>query len=157
MASSRLRSLPSARRTWSPSPLPATAMPAESYPRYSSRLSPSRMTGTTRFLPTYPTMPHIAVNSWMSEGNRNFASSRRGRDRVSSLVFQRESVFLDDRVGQYFAGDPFHFRLGLRLGQAAVQADLEVFSLPDALQSFVAHLVQRALDRLALRIQNALL
>ena len=30
MTSSRLRSLPAARRTWRPSPLPATAMPAES-------------------------------------------------------------------------------------------------------------------------------
>src|SRR6185312_2723946 len=34
-------------------------MPAESYPRYSSRRNPSRITGTTCFLPTYPTIPHI--------------------------------------------------------------------------------------------------
>src|SRR5574337_2088109 len=37
------------------------ARPAESYPRYSSRLSPSRRTGTTFLCPTYPTIPHIAL------------------------------------------------------------------------------------------------
>src|ERR1044072_4423463 len=59
MAASRLRSFPSARRMsscWSSS---TTAMPAESYPRYSSFLNPSRMTGTTCLFPTYPTIPHI--------------------------------------------------------------------------------------------------
>src|SRR6185437_4731483 len=63
MTSSRLRSLPSARRICRPSPLPQTAIPAESYPRYSRRRRPSTMTGTTRFLPTYPTIPHTALHS----------------------------------------------------------------------------------------------
>src|SRR5574337_1742541 len=37
------------------------ARPAESYPRYSRRLSPSKRTGTTFLCPTYPTIPHIAL------------------------------------------------------------------------------------------------
>src|SRR5438309_3390176 len=49
---------PGARRTWSPSPS-RTATPAESYPRYSSRFSPSRIRPTASLSPTYPTMPHI--------------------------------------------------------------------------------------------------
>ena len=59
-ASSRLRSLPGARHTASLllAGLP-TAIPAESYPRYSRRLNPSMMTGTTFFGPTYPTIPHM--------------------------------------------------------------------------------------------------
>ena len=36
-----------------------TAIPAESYPRYSSFRSPLIMTETTDFEPTYPTIPHI--------------------------------------------------------------------------------------------------
>jgi hypothetical protein len=35
------------------------ATPAESYPRYSRRRSPSTMTSTASFSPTYPTIPHI--------------------------------------------------------------------------------------------------
>src|SRR5207253_10773663 len=49
---------PAARRTCSPSRL-RTATPAESYPRYSSRFSPSRIRPTASLSPTYPTMPHI--------------------------------------------------------------------------------------------------
>ena len=41
-AASRLRRRPALRRTWS-TPSATTATPAESYPRYSSRFSPSRM------------------------------------------------------------------------------------------------------------------
>jgi hypothetical protein len=40
-------------------PSERTATPAESYPRYSSRRSPSRTTSNESFGPTYPTIPHI--------------------------------------------------------------------------------------------------
>src|SRR6202051_2829890 len=98
MTSSRLRSLPSARRSCNPSPFPPTAIPAESYPRYSSRRSPSIMIGTTLFLPTYPTMPHI----------------RTSKDFPARPLFgQGETELFDDRIGQHFAGDSLN--LGLRL------------------------------------------
>src|SRR5262249_23805058 len=59
MVSSRLRSLPSARRTVKVPSSSTTAIPAESYPLYSSFLSPSSMTPTTCLSPTYLTIPHI--------------------------------------------------------------------------------------------------
>src|SRR5215831_3944083 len=37
-----------------------TATPAESYPRYSRRLSPSTTMSTAVLSPMYPTMPHIS-------------------------------------------------------------------------------------------------
>src|SRR5207249_4129156 len=39
-----------------------TATPAESYPRYSRRLRPSKRMGTASCFPTYPTMPHILLS-----------------------------------------------------------------------------------------------
>src|SRR2546422_801948 len=58
MACSRFASLPADRRSEIPSGL-TTATPAESYPRYSIRRSPSIRTGTTGFEPMYPMIPHI--------------------------------------------------------------------------------------------------
>src|SRR6516225_1896004 len=48
-----------------------TARPAESYPRYSSRCSPSTRTGVASRLPTYPTIPHTLLvppqwSAWLS-------------------------------------------------------------------------------------------
>ena len=41
--------------------LPTTAMPAESYPRYSIRVIPSRRMGATCLLPVNPMIPHMSV------------------------------------------------------------------------------------------------
>src|SRR5256714_1916830 len=55
---------PVLRTRWS---LPfTTAMPAESSPRYSSRLSPSMRMGTTLRRATAPTIPHMSV-SWCGD------------------------------------------------------------------------------------------
>src|SRR5699024_5688567 len=40
-------------------PFLITAMPAESYPLYSSFFSPSKITSLALPLPTYPTIPHL--------------------------------------------------------------------------------------------------
>src|SRR6267143_3299639 len=61
MTCSRFASLPALRRK-STAPLRTTATPAESYPRYSSRRSPSMRTGTTSLGPIYPMIPHIFAN-----------------------------------------------------------------------------------------------
>src|SRR5438477_6142600 len=138
MASSRLRSLPSARRICSPSPLPATAMPAESYPRYSSRFSPSMMTGTTRLLPTYPTIPHIGLvyeHKVFDSPKLNLAAQFKGREGrannapMIALILDGITIFFDDRVGKHVARDALNFRLRLCLIQPAVQLDLEILSL----------------------------
>ena len=51
-------SFPADFRTSMP-PLAITATPAESYPRYSRRRSPSSSTGTAGRAPIYPMMPHM--------------------------------------------------------------------------------------------------
>src|SRR5690349_19348539 len=61
ITSSRRASLPALRRR-SMVPSRTTATPAESYPRYSSRRSPSIRIGTTGFDPMYPMIPHIPVS-----------------------------------------------------------------------------------------------
>ena len=51
-------SFPAFRTTWT-SPPSSTATPAESYPRYSSRRSPSSRIGSACWFPAYPTIPHM--------------------------------------------------------------------------------------------------
>src|SRR6266851_4038478 len=155
MTSSRLRSLPSARRICNPSPLPLTAIPAESYPRYSKRLKPSRMTGTTRFLPTYPTIPHMQTTPNQGVGRlptQTFCFPARS---CKLLFFKGIPKLLDYRIGQNFTCDPPNLVLDLRLVQSSIECELKNFSLPHVLQPFVTQLVERSLDGLALRIQNA--
>src|SRR5947207_1350565 len=50
---------PTARRTCISPAESMTAMPAESYPLYSSRLSPSIRRGCATLRPTYATIPHM--------------------------------------------------------------------------------------------------
>src|SRR5215467_5148469 len=112
MTSSRLRSLPSARLICNPSPLPPTAIPAESYPRYSSRLSPSRMTGTTRFLPTYPTIPHIASLLQNDCGKNTSRSYQAAILQLSTGILRSpDSLALLGRFGRFHS--PLEFDLGL--------------------------------------------
>ena len=54
-----LEILPAAFRTSSPWPF-SVAMPAESYPRYSSRRRAGSRNDTASRSPTYPTIPHMA-------------------------------------------------------------------------------------------------
>src|ERR1700751_2493582 len=143
MASSRLRSLPSARRICKPSPLPDTAIPAESYPRSPTRRSPSMMMGTTLLLPTYPTIPHIWKPSMDSP--------------TPISVGQGETIFLDHGVGQHFAGNSLHFGLGFFPGQPSIQSEFEILPLANAFQALIAHLFQRALNSFALGVEDAFL
>src|SRR5690606_20014838 len=57
-ASARLLSFPARLQATSSVPS-TTATPAESYPRYSSRRSPSSTIGSAGRDPTYPTIPHM--------------------------------------------------------------------------------------------------
>src|SRR5512139_2127489 len=52
------------------SPSVRTAIPAESYPRYSSRRRPSTRTSTHGLGPVYPTMPHISLLPLLRRGDR---------------------------------------------------------------------------------------
>src|SRR4051812_6021098 len=86
---SRLTSFPAFLAAASP-PSASTATPAESYPRYSSRLSPAITTSSADCDPTYPTIPHMR-GSLGAERRRNtalrarFRILRRGGERAHPL------------------------------------------------------------------------
>src|SRR5690349_11442632 len=103
------------------------------------------MTGTTLFLPTYPTMPHIT--------SPHCKLSAPGHQ----LLLERIAILLNHRVGQHFACNALHLGLCIRLRQPVLQGDLEVLALADFIEPLVAHLFERALDSFALRIEHALL
>src|SRR5215831_16117055 len=98
------------------------------------------ITGTTLFLPTYPTMPH------MTDPLRRL-----------DLFSEAETEFFDDGIRQNLAGNPFDFCLRLFARQNTIEGEFEIFSLPHAFQALVAHFLQRAVDGFTLRIENALL
>src|SRR5258706_2614313 len=82
--SSSLRSLREARRTSSLLFGLTTARPAESWPRYWSRLSPSRIRGTTFLGRMYPTIPHTVFSPTRKE--RRKRQCRYQPDRAGSIV-----------------------------------------------------------------------
>jgi hypothetical protein len=73
------------------------------------------------------------------------------------LLFEGEAEFFDDRISQDFASHAPNFCFRFRPGQSAVQRQFEVLTLANLFQALVAHFLESALDRLSLRIQNALL
>src|ERR1700756_4150246 len=119
------------------------------------------MTGTTRFLPTYPTMPHMRNTPWIRYWHWNPAfQGKATADRASvtgESVFEGVAIFLNHRVGQDFAGNAIDFRLSFVPGEGTVEFEFEVLALAHVCQTFVAHLFQRAFDGLALWIEDALL
>src|SRR5690242_10144254 len=122
---SRFPSLP-ARLRVSRCPSETTATPAESYPRYSRRRSPSTTTSSACLSPTYPTMPHMRARV-------------RARDcaaRLGDLPLRPDiSLFAWAEGAPYDSGEPVGGRLRLvlrrrldhhaddRLGAAGAQQD----------------------------------
>src|SRR5579864_9133606 len=100
------------------------------------------MIGTTLFFPTYPTMPHIR---------------RPQRIPRPLLLGQGETEFFNYGVGQHFAGDALDFRLRLIARESPVQRQLKILTLANALQAFVSHLLERAVNGFALGVENAFL
>ena len=72
-------------------------------------------------------------------------------------IFQRKTKLFDNRIGKHLAGYARYLSLGFGPVKAAIERELKIFALADLLQSLVAHFLQRALDRFALRIQDTLL
>src|SRR5579863_8942495 len=98
------------------------------------------MIGTTLFLPTYPTMPHIKTSKrfpvWLLEG---------------------ESKLFNHGIGQHFASNALHLGLRFVAREATVQRELKIFSLANAFQTLVSHLLERALNGFALGVEDAFL
>src|SRR5262245_17178123 len=81
-----------------------------------------------------------------------FRSPFRGRGLADNL----DAIVLDHRVGEELLGRCLQSRLGVLL-VAAVDLDVEYLALTDARDAGDAERLQRALDRLALRVENAVL
>src|SRR5438067_7437159 len=106
------------------------------------------MTGTTRFLPTYPTIPHMQCYSRISV--------RRLPTRTcNSLFFNRIPEFFDHWISEDFARNPANFGFCRGFVEPAIERQFEKFPLAHILQSLIAQLVERSLDGFALRIQDA--
>ena len=73
------------------------------------------------------------------------------------LAFQLEAVLLDDGIGEHLAGDAIDLRLGVFAADAGVERDLEVLALAQIVDTAKTHLLQGAVNGLALRIEDAFL
>src|SRR5580698_4329368 len=73
------------------------------------------------------------------------------------LLGQGETELFNDGIGQHFTGDPLNFSLCLSRRESPVQSELKIFPLAHTLQTLVAHLLQRALNGLALGVEHAFL
>ena len=71
------------------------------------------------------------------------------------LFFKGIPKLFNHGIGQYFARYPPNLALRLGLVESAIERQLKKFPLPHILQSRVTQLVERSLDGLALRIQDA--
>jgi len=82
-------------------------------------------------------------------------NSTHGNSRNS--LCEGAAKFFDYRVGEHFARNALQFRLRLFAAEPAIECQLKIFSLADLFQAFIAHLLKRPMDRLSLRIEDALL
>src|SRR4051812_20975776 len=126
---------PARLRRCSRSPV-RVASPALSYPRYSSRLSPSTRIGSASRGPTYPTMPHTV--SLLVRGLLGVRSADQGRaanDAEPASLVERPQALA---AGEHHVGDPAGVRLvecGPDQGAgdppaAGLRADYHVVDLP---------------------------
>src|SRR5947209_13793191 len=70
------------------------------------------------------------------------------------LLCERAAKLLDHRIGEHVARNALYFALRLFTAQTAIESEFEIFSLADLFQTFIAHFLQRAVNGLALRIQD---
>ena len=73
------------------------------------------------------------------------------------LLGQREAKFFNYGIGQHFSGNALDLGLRRFARESSVQRELKILSLANALQTFVTHLLEGALDGLALGVKNAFL
>src|SRR3954463_9796573 len=76
---------------------------------------------------------------------------------LRSSIFNPVAELFDDRFREHVARDALIFLLRCGLVEPAVQGELEILSLADVGDGGVSHLLERALDCLALGIEHGLL
>src|SRR5436309_5941784 len=72
-----------------------------------------------------------------------------------NLFFQPVAELFDHRVGQHLTCYPLNLSFGGFLFQRAIKLNLEKLSLADLRHALVAHLLESAVDRLALWIKDS--
>src|SRR5215207_5467795 len=97
------------------SPSATTAIPAESYPRYSSRRSPSRTTSRASCGPTYPTIPHIGPRV-PAEADHSVRPAPQGGGVATPAVARTSGHTRPSADGGDDLGQPVRDLVGLLLG-----------------------------------------
>ena len=103
-------------------PSDTTATPAESYPRYSSRRSPSTTTCRACFSPTYPTIPHMGARLPGAPGLPASAEqwpSTTRREAASATGLRPASAVAASTVSAYDAAPRWPRRRGQAVATAA--------------------------------------
>jgi len=80
--------------------------------------------------------------------------SRYARDFRKELFLNPIRKFLNHRIGEHFFGNPLDFSLGGVFVQAAIQVQFKKLALAHCVHAFIAHLLERAVNGLALRIKD---
>jgi hypothetical protein len=76
---------------------------------------------------------------------------------MDQLVFEMKGKFLDDRIGEDFAGNALNLGTGCSGIELAPKLYDKVFALTDIFDSLVLHLHQCVVNSLSLRIEDSLL
>src|SRR5215831_5892545 len=87
-------------------------------------------------------------------GSKPSGYAFRWPDLPIASVLQPVAEFFDDRVGQNILGNAFDLSPGGRFVQPAIQVEFEEFTLADVSDSFIAHLLERAVDCLSLGVEH---
>lgn len=72
-------------------------------------------------------------------------------------IFKMKPKLFDHRIGEHVARDSLYLGMGGGSIDVVGQAKYEIFSLSHIFDSLIAHLVQRAVNGLTLRVENRLL
>src|SRR5215471_4325134 len=99
----------------------------------------------------------MRTTSWLT---LSFCSERQHRWKTTAgddSLFDAVVEFFNHRISQDFPGDALHLRLSRGSVQTTVQHDLKKLALADAINSLISHLLQRAVDGFALRIEHRVL
>src|SRR5216684_599709 len=97
------------------------------------------------------------------EDNRNHLLLADVANNATHMTSSRNSVcegaakLFNHWIGEHIAGNALDLGLRLFTTQAAIERQFEVLALADLLQAFIAHLLERTLDGLALGIEDAFL
>src|SRR5580692_2171660 len=114
------------------------------------------MTGTTFFLPTYPTIPHM--QRFYATALRSHAIAVAVEDgakqRIPALVLNAIRELFNNGVGENFPGNALNLGASIGGSKAIGEGEGEILALADGFHLCETDLAQGVVNRLPLRIQN---